>query len=112
MPYFENSRRIESVRRLIENQQLWVVQERTRDRESLLHPQRVLTGTAVCGTTQIYQIEHFIDALCRDSRMEAAECQQISPAREIWIVRRSVDHRADTGQAFAAPFISEPEQFN
>ena len=53
--------RIEPVRGFVQDQQLGVLEERSRDPQPLLHPERVALHAAAAGTRQLDQLTHLVD---------------------------------------------------
>ena len=92
--------RVHAVRRLVEDEELGVLEERRRDPEALLHPERV-GPEAVAGPGG--QVD-FLDDLRGDARLGnpgvAGEDAQVVAAGQVRIEGRRLDQRAEAAEPF------------
>ena len=88
--------RVETIDRLVEQQNLGVAEQGGRDREPLAHPHRVALDPAVCCTGEPDQLEHLVDA---GSRVPAGrgEHAEVVAAAAAGVKARVLEHRADAG---------------
>ena len=89
--------RVEAVRRLVEDQQVRVLDQRGRDAEPLLHPLRVRAEAVACPLAEADLVERGRDPLLGDARM-AGEHAQVVPCGQERIERGGLDHRPDPRQ--------------
>ena len=82
---------IETGRRLVEQEQLRVAQQRRRDAEPLLHPVRVAADAILRTVAQVDRVEHLLDARRRHAAVEIAEQAQVPAGGEIRIEPRALD---------------------
>jgi hypothetical protein len=89
---------VEPVRRLIEDQKLGILEQRSGNAETLFHPLRV-GGEAIFGSVEEPDlVENRIDALSRDAGMLRKHAQVV-PTRKKWIETRRLHERSDAGDA-------------
>ena len=82
---------VEAGRRLVEQQELRVAQQRGRDAEPLLHAVRVAADAILAAVGELDQLEHLLDAAARRAAVEIGEQPQVAPAREVGIEARPFD---------------------
>ena len=91
--------RVHAVGRLVEEQQIGVVDERLRQLDALLHARRIGLDVAVARFAQAHVVEHFVRALHRVDRGEAGQLAAIGDER----------HRVHAGNvAVALRHVAEP----
>ena len=89
-----DSFRIEPVRRLVEDEQLRVAEQRAGDAQALAHAERVGLDPAAGGTRQLDLLEHLVDPPLRDpaGRRQHAKVVAAAPRR---VVGRRLQNGAD-----------------
>jgi hypothetical protein len=95
--HLDDARRVQTVSRLVEDQQLGTGEHGRRDAEPLLHPQRV---RAVPVPRPGQQAGPFEDGIDRGQRKlpEAGEHLQVLAAAELRVERGRLDERTDLAQ--------------
>ena len=90
-------RRIEAVRRLVEDQQVGVLEQRRGDAEPLLHPLRVRPEAVAGPLAETDLFEGRRDPLLRHAGV-TGEHAQVVARREERVQGRGLDHRSDPRQ--------------
>jgi hypothetical protein len=98
LPHLDDARGVESVRRLVEEDQLGVSEKRARDPEALLHPERVSGELAVRALPEVDEVEQPVNVGRRAVAADPLEVPQVRAPREVRIEGRRLDHRADLPQ--------------
>ena len=88
--------RVEPGRRLVEQQELRVAQQRRRDAEPLAHPVRVAADAVLAAIAQLDHVEHLVDAGRLDATVEVGEQPQVASPGEVRIEARPFDEAGDT----------------
>jgi hypothetical protein len=94
LTHLDDPGRIETIGRLIEEQELGVGQECCRDAEALLHTEGIGADLVPCAIRKAHGLEQ-----SRDVRVampsERRECREVGSSRQGRVERRSLDERAD-----------------
>ncbi len=80
---------VEPGRRLVQQQELRVAQQRRRDAEPLPHAVRVAANPVLRAIAQLDRLEHLVDARRRRPAVEVGEQAQVATAGEVRIEPRS-----------------------
>jgi signal transduction histidine kinase len=96
------ARGVETVGRLVEDQQLGVLEEGGRYAEPLLHAQRVRREAIAGAVGELHHVETIGDALARCSHQSRQDAQVV-PAGQVGVERRPFDERTDTGETLGMP---------
>jgi hypothetical protein len=75
-----DARRIQPIRRLVEDQQLRVSEERRRKPEALAHPERVGPDASPGHPAELDQLEHLLDPAERQAGRERERSQVVATA--------------------------------
>ena len=86
--------RVEPVRRLVEDDKLWIVQERAGQEQALLHPLRVGAHLVAGAVAQPYQLQHLVDPRGRHAIGERRPHAQVVVGRQVGVVGLSFQDRA------------------
>jgi hypothetical protein len=73
---------VEAVRRLVEDEQFRLLQQRARDRQPLAHAERVTLHAVVAAAVQADAVEDLVDAGPRNAA-DAGQQFQVAPAGEV-----------------------------
>ena len=92
--YLLDASRIQAIRRLVEDEQLRILQERRSDPQPLLHPERVGPDEVVRSLGQIDPLQDFLNGF-RPNPVETAEEFQVAPPRESRKECRGLHDRPD-----------------
>jgi len=98
-----NARRIESVGRLVENQQVGATQQSGRNPEPLLHPGGIVPCQPIAYRQQIHQVESLIDSARRQSKQPCMDFEILAPG-QVQIRRWGFHHRSNAPQNVDAAF--------
>src|SRR5437773_5240829 len=79
----DDARRIEPVRRLVEEDELRIAKQRARDAEPLIHPERVRGELAVRALPEIDDVEQPIEVGRRAPMPDGLEVAEVRPTREV-----------------------------
>ena len=93
-PDLHDPRRVEPVRRLVEDEQLGVGQQRRGDAEALLHAEREALDRLPVPADEADLCEHGVHALERQAA-EAGERYEVGPGRQAGDERRALDQGPD-----------------
>ncbi|CDN42774.1 hypothetical protein BN871_BX_00060 [Paenibacillus sp. P22] len=99
LAHFLDARRIEAVGRLVENEQPRVAEQRSRDAEPLLHPERVAFDGAAGILLQPHDRQRLGDSLLGHVQ-EPANDLQIFRTGQMAVIRRIFNQRADMTEYF------------
>ena len=102
LAHLGHARRIEPVGRLVEDQQLGVLEQGGRDAEPLLHPERVGRGPVARAIAQPDLGEHGLDAILAHPGVASEHTQVVAPG-EVRIEGRGLDQRPDARQPLGEP---------
>ena len=86
--------RVQAVGRLVEQEELGVVEQRNGDAEPLLHPHRVSGDAVACPIAQAHQFEKLFDAGLSHGPTGRAHDPQVFARREVRVERRRFDQGA------------------
>ena len=117
-----HSLRIEPVRRLVEDQQLGIAEQRGREPQPLPHPERVPLDASVGCAVELDQAQHLVHTRVRQADRSAQHPQVVAAGAARMEVRR-LEHGSDSqrrmiergiglaeDQGAAAARLGEPEQ--
>ncbi|MNI59405.1 hypothetical protein D3C73_1145660 [compost metagenome] len=88
LPDLPNARRIETVRRLVQNQQAWKSQQSHCQTQALLHPKGILPGGLVLVIVETDDLQDFIDILSRQAPQTLHHPQVLKACKMSVIGRR------------------------
>src|SRR5205085_5653124 len=96
------ARGVEAVGRLVEDHERRVAEQRGRDPEALLHPERVGAVLRASARAEADALEERIDARPRGAPADERECGEVVATAEVRIERRRLDDGAGGGQGVLA----------
>src|SRR6185503_14300391 len=85
IPCLVDALRIETIRRLVENNNLRSRQKRLRDAQTLPHPVRVNLDRILRASAQVYDFEHLVNALRAHATGKRSQQLQIPATRKILV---------------------------
>ena len=89
---------VQAVGRLIEDQDVRVVEQGQSQAEALLHAHGVGPHAIAIATFQRHDLQHLVDALLRRPAKQIADSAQVVAPREVAVKRWRLDERADSRQ--------------
>ena len=100
--HLDRSLRVQSAGRLVEDQQVGVLQQRGGDAKSLLHAGRVGLEFVLGAVGHVNLLEHRLDPRLAHGRVAGHDAQVVPPG-EVGIEGRRLHHGAKVGQAGRTP---------
>ena len=97
-PHVEHPSRVEAVHRLVEDQQLGIREQASRDAEALAHPERVCPDAILRALVEADPSDRRIDPLVRLRTANRRGDPKVLGAGQIWVERRLLDDRADASE--------------
>ena len=97
----EHARGVEPVRRLVEHEQLGVVEQGARDAEALAHAERVGLDLVVRALAQRDALEHRRDARARLAAVVRGPHVEVAAAAQVRVEARLLDDAADARERLA-----------
>jgi len=96
-PHFMNTSGVESIGRFIEQQQLWIAEQRLRQAQPLLHARRIISHESASHRAQFNGFQRLVYR-ARGQAKQSPMNFQVFTTRQVQIQRRGLYKRADTPQ--------------
>src|SRR5262249_48228364 len=87
-------RGVETVGRLVEDEQRGILEQRGREAEALAHAERVRLHEIVAALAESDELEDVFDRTVADP-IDGGQQAEVAPAREVGEEQRRLDHRSD-----------------